>query len=186
MNYLFPGSFELSEVTTSPVQASPIDDNPTPSPVGEMYSTLPQLPTHVEREKLERTTLKQLVQRLRKDFALLQPQIESLDRPPTSKFSLVTIENKIKVSEKRLSTETCRYNSRLNSLQHQLSARGGQICQFEHSFSVETPNHFQHLVSGVSCRVSHNAKQAITLNSASSKFRNDIVDVITATYRMNG
>ena len=32
------------------------------------------------------------------------------------------------------------------------------------SFSVETPNHFQHLVSGVSCRVSHNAKRSITLN----------------------
>ena len=26
------------------------------------------------------------------------------------------------------------------------------------------PNHFQYLVSGVSCRVSHNAKRAITLN----------------------
>ena len=101
-----------------------------------MYSTLLQLRTHVETEKLERTTLKQLVQRLLKDFALLQPQIKSLDRPPTSKSSLVTLENKIKVLENRLSTETCRYNSRLNSLQHQLSTMGDQICQFEHSNST--------------------------------------------------
>ena len=48
-------------------------------------------------------------------------------------------------------------------------------------FSVETPNHFQHLVTGVSCRVSHNAKQAITLKSASSKFRNVKIKVIIVT-----
>ena len=54
------------------------------------------------------------------------------------------------------------------------------------SFSVETPSQFQYLVSGVSCRVSHNAKQAVTLNSASSKFRNDIIEVIIATYRLKG
>ena len=101
-----------------------------------MYSTLLQLRTHVETEKLERTTLKQLVQRLQRDFALLQPQIESLDRSPTSKSSLVTLENKSKVLEKRLSTETCRYNSKLNSLEHQLSTMGDQICQFEHSNST--------------------------------------------------
>ena len=62
-----------------------------------MYSTLLQLRTHVETEKLERTTLKQLVQRLQIDFALLQPQIESLDRPPTSKSPLVTLGNKIRI-----------------------------------------------------------------------------------------
>ena len=54
------------------------------------------------------------------------------------------------------------------------------------SFSVETPNHFQHLITGVSCRVSQNAKQAITLNSASSKHRNDLIEVIAATYRLKG
>ena len=136
MKYLFPGSFGLPEEGTSPVQASPIDANPTLSPAGVMYSTLLQLCTHVETKKLERTTLKQLVQRLQRDFALLQPQIESFDRPPTSKSSLVTLENKIKVLEERLSTETCRYNSRLNSLQHQLATMGAQICQFEHSSST--------------------------------------------------
>ena len=36
------------------------------------------------------------------------------------------------------------------------------------------------------CRVSHNAKQAITLNGASSKFRNDMIEVIIATYRLKG
>ena len=36
------------------------------------------------------------------------------------------------------------------------------------------------------CRVRHNAKQAATLNSASSKFRNDIIEVIIATYRLKG
>ena len=101
-----------------------------------MYSTLLQLRTHVETEKLECTTLKQLVQLLQRDFALLQPKIESLDLQPTSKSSLVTLENKIKILEKRLSTETCRYNSRLNSLQHQLSTMGDQTGQFEHSIST--------------------------------------------------
>ena len=128
MKYLFAGSFGLSEEPTSPVQAPPIDENPTLSPLGVMYSTLLQLHTLVEMKKLERTTPKQLVQRLQRDFALIQPQIESLDRPPTSKSSLVTLEIKINVLEKRLSTETCRYNSRLNSLQHQLSTMGDQIC----------------------------------------------------------
>ena len=36
------------------------------------------------------------------------------------------------------------------------------------------------------CRVSHNAKQAITLKSASSKFRNDIIKVIIVTNRLKG
>ena len=103
-----------------------------------MYSTPLQLRTHVETEKLERTTLKQLVQRLQRDFALLQPQIESLGQRPTSKSSLLTLENKIKVLEKRLSTETCRCNSRLNCLQHQLATMGDQICQFEHGNSTFT------------------------------------------------
>ena len=47
MNYLFPGSFGLSEETISPVQAPSIDKNPTLSPAGVMYSTLLQLRTHV-------------------------------------------------------------------------------------------------------------------------------------------
>ena len=114
MNYFFPGSFGLSEETTSPAHAPPINENPTPSPVGVMYSTLLQLQTHVETAKLERTTLNHLVQRLQRNFALLQPQVALLDQPPTSNSSLVTLENKIRVLEKRLSTETCRYISRLN------------------------------------------------------------------------
>ena len=98
-----------------------------------MYSTLLQLRTHVETEKLERTTLKQLVQRLQRDFALLQPHIEALDQQTTNKSSpLTSLENRIKVLEKRLSTETCRHNARLNSL-HQLSTMGDQLCQIEHS-----------------------------------------------------
>ena len=74
-----------------------------------MYSTLLQLCTHAETEKLERTTLKQLVQRLQRDFALPRPQIESLVQPPTSESPLVKHENKNKnkVLEKSLSTETC-------------------------------------------------------------------------------
>ena len=84
MNYLFPGSFGLSEEPISPTQSTPIVETPMLSPAGVMYSTLLQLRTHVETEKLERTTLKQLVQRLQRDFALLQPQIESLDGPPAS------------------------------------------------------------------------------------------------------
>ena len=89
MNYLTPGSFGLSEESTSPAQATLIDKTPTLSSAGAMYSTLLQLRTHAETETLERTTLKQLVQRLQRDFALLQPQIESLDQPPTSKSSIV-------------------------------------------------------------------------------------------------
>ena len=136
MTYLFPGCFGLSEEPFSPAQATPIDETPILSPAGVMYSTLLQLRTHVETKKLERTTLKQLVQRLQRDFALLQPQIESFDGPQTSKSSFVKLENKIKVLEKRLSTETCRYHSRLNSLQQQLSTMGDQNCQFEHSNST--------------------------------------------------
>ena len=136
MNYLFPGSFGLSEEPTSPAQAPARDGNATLSPAEVIYSTLLQLRTHVETEKLERTTLKQLVQRLQRDFALLQPQIESFDQPPTSKVSLVTLENKIKVLEMRLSIETGRCHSRLNSSQHQLATMGDQICQFEHSNST--------------------------------------------------
>ena len=52
----------------------------------------------------------------------------------TSKSS--SLENKIKALEKRLSTENGSYNSRLNSLQHQSSTMGDQICQFEHSNSI--------------------------------------------------
>ena len=136
MNYFLPGFFGLSKESTSPAQATPIDETPTLSSAGAMNSTLLQLRTQVENEKLERTTFSQLVQRLQRDFALLRPQIESLDQPPTSKSPLVKLENKIKVLEKRLSTETCRYNWRLNSLQHQLSTMGDQICQFEHSNST--------------------------------------------------
>ena len=136
MNYLFPGSFGLSEEPVSPAQATAIDETPMLSPAGVMYSTLLQLRTYVEFEKLERSTLKQVIQRLQRDFALLQPQIESLDGRPASKSSLVKLENKIKVLEKRLSTETCRYHSRLNSLQQQLSTMGDQICQFKHSNST--------------------------------------------------
>ena len=99
-----------------------------------MYSTFLLLRAHVETEKLERTVLKQLVQRLQGDFDLLQPHLESIDQPTTSKSS--SLETKIKTLEKRLSTETCRYNSRLNSLKHQLSTMGDQTCQFEHSNST--------------------------------------------------
>ena len=88
----------------------------------------------METEKLERTTLKQLVQRLQRDSALLQPHIETLDQQTTNKSSpLTSLENRIKILGKRFSTETCRHNARFNTLQHQLSTMGDQICQFEHS-----------------------------------------------------
>ena len=125
LSYLFPGSFGLPEEPTSPAQAPPTDRNPMLSPAGVMYSTLLQLREHVETGKLERTTLKQLVQRLERDFAFLKPQIESLDQPATSNSS--SLENKIETLEKRHPTETCGYNSRLNSQQHQLSTMGDQI-----------------------------------------------------------
>ena len=70
MNYLYPGFFGLPEETKSPAQVPPIDENPTLSPVRAMYATLLQLRTHVETEKLERTTLKQLDERLQRGFAL--------------------------------------------------------------------------------------------------------------------
>ena len=109
MNYFFPGSFGLLEEPTSTAQAPPINGNSTQSPAGVMYSTLLQLRTHVETEKIERTTLKQLVQRLQRDFAFLQPHIELLEQPTTSKSSsLMTLEIIVRVLEKRLSTETCR------------------------------------------------------------------------------
>ena len=94
MSYLFPGPFGLSEESISPAQATPIDETPTLSSAGAMYSTLLQLLSHLETEKLEHTTLKQLVQRLQIDFALLRPQIEPFDQPPTSKSPLVTLEKR--------------------------------------------------------------------------------------------
>ena len=94
MNYLFPGCFGISEESTSPAQETPIDETPILSSAGAMYSTLLQLRSHVETEKLERTTLKRLVQRLQRDFALLRPQIEYLDQPPTSKSPLIKLEKK--------------------------------------------------------------------------------------------
>ena len=129
MNYLLPEFLGLLEEPTSSIQTFPIDGNSTLSPAGAMYSTLLQLRTHVETEKLERTTLKQLVQRLQRDFALLQPHIEALDQQTTNKSSpLTSLENRIKILEKRLSTETCRHNARLSTFQHQLSTMGDQMC----------------------------------------------------------
>ena len=134
MNYLLPEFLGLLEEPTSSIQTFPTDGNSTLSPAGAMYSTLLQLRTHVETEKLERTTLKQLVQRLQRDFPLLQPHIETLDQQTTNKSSpLTSLENRIEILEKRLSTETCRHNARFNTFQHQLSTMGDQICQFEHS-----------------------------------------------------
>ena len=134
MNYLFPEYLGLLEEPTSSIQTFPTDGNSTLSPAGAIYSTLLQFRTHVETEKLERTTLKQLVQRLQRDFALLQPHIETLDQQTTNKSSALTsLENRNKISEKHLSTETCRHNARFNTFQHQLSTMGDQICQFERS-----------------------------------------------------
>ena len=134
MNYLLPEFLGLPEEPASSIQTLHIDGNSTLSPARAIYSTLLQLRTHVETEKLERTTLKQLVQRLQRDLSLLQPHIEALDQKTTNQSSpLVFLENKIKILEKRLSTETGRHNARLNSLQLQLSTMGDQICQFEHS-----------------------------------------------------
>ena len=101
MSHLFPGSFGLTEESTSP-HGTPM------SPSGVMYSTLLQLHKHGETEKLERTTLRQLVQRLQRDFAHLQPQIELLEQQPSTSrsSSLMAFENKIRVLEKRSSTET--------------------------------------------------------------------------------
>ena len=134
MNYLLPEFLGLPEEPTSSIQTLATDGNSTLTPAGTMYSTLLQLRTHVETEKLERTTLKQLVQRLQRDFALLQPHIEALDQQTANKSSpLTSLENRIKVLEKRLSTETGRHNARLNSLHFQLFTMGDQMCQFEHS-----------------------------------------------------
>ena len=118
----------------SSIQTFLTDGNSILSPAGAMYSILLQLRTHVETEKLERTTLKQLIQRLLRDFAPLQSHIEALDQQTTNKSSpLTSLENRIKILEKRLSTKRCRHNARLSTIQHQLSTMGDQICQFEHS-----------------------------------------------------
>ena len=60
-----------------------------------------------------------------------------------------------------------------------------------HSTNTNTPSCFYpaaqyQTTARTRCRVSHNAKQAIMLNSASSKFRNDIIEVKIATYRLQG
>ena len=73
MSYLFPGFFGLPQEPTSSTQVLSTDASPTLSPVGATYSTLLQLRAYVATEKLERKILKQQVQRLQRDFALLQP-----------------------------------------------------------------------------------------------------------------
>ena len=116
ISYLFPGLFGQPDEPTLSTQVAPTDGNPTLSSAGVMHSTLLQLRAHIEAEKLERTIPKQLVQRLQRNFTLLQALIELLDQPTASKsLSILTLENKVRTLEKRLSTGTCRYNSRPNS-----------------------------------------------------------------------
>ena len=74
MSYLFPGLFGLPYVPTPSTPVPSADASPTLSPAGVMSSTSLQFRNIVETEKLERTILKHLVQRLKKDFALLQPR----------------------------------------------------------------------------------------------------------------
>ena len=82
MSYLFPGVFALTKEPALSAQAPPTDANPTLSPARMLYSTLLQLRTHVETEKLERRTLKRLVLRLQTDFAPLQPKLKhSINQP---------------------------------------------------------------------------------------------------------
>ena len=81
-----------------------------------MYSTLLQLRNHVETEQLERTFLEQLVQRVQKHFALLQPQIELIIKPATTKHaSQADLENKMNNLEKRFSAEIYKHHLRLNA-----------------------------------------------------------------------
>ena len=54
-----------------------------------------QLRDHVETEKLERNILNQLIQRLKRDFTLLQPQLDPTDQPSTIiSISLATLKNR--------------------------------------------------------------------------------------------
>ena len=76
MSCSFPGVFGLPTEPTPSAQVLSTDGSPTISSAEAMCSTLLQLRAQVETEKLERTVLKQLVQRLQGDFALLQPQFE--------------------------------------------------------------------------------------------------------------
>ena len=79
-----------------------------------------QIRNHVETDKLENTILKQLVQHLQRDFALLQPQIELTNKQAASTpASQKEFENKIKNLEKSLSAEVYKLKSRLNSSQNQ-------------------------------------------------------------------
>ena len=93
MSYFFPGFLGLTEAPASSTRSPSTDGSPTLSPAGAFYSTLLQLHYHVETEKLETTTLKQLVQLLQSGFASLLTQIEFLDQPTKSKSS--SIEKKI-------------------------------------------------------------------------------------------
>ena len=52
----------------------------------------------------------------------------------------------------------------------------------KNDFDLTDFQNYQTVISGNKCRVSHNGKRAITLKSANSKFRNDILQVIIATY----
>ena len=95
---LIPWIFRTTEETTSCTQVLSTDASPKLSPAGAMDSTLLQLRTHVATEKLEMKILKQVVQRLQRHVALLQPEIELFDQSTTSKSpSLIGTINHLQV-----------------------------------------------------------------------------------------
>ena len=120
MSYLFSGLFVISDKPTPYTQLPSVEGSQSLSPACVMYSTSLQHRNHVETEKLQGTTLRQLVQRVLRDFALLQPQIEIFFKTVTSIPTCQTeLENDIKKSAKRLSAEFYKHKSRPESSQSQ-------------------------------------------------------------------
>ena len=71
MSYLLSGLFGIAHEPTPCTQLSSADGIQTLSHASFMYSISLQLCNNVKTEKLEREVLRQLVQRLLRDFALL-------------------------------------------------------------------------------------------------------------------
>ena len=77
MNYLLSGLFGISDKPTHYTQLPSAEGSQTLPPAVVMYSTSLQLRNHVETENVERTTLRQIVQRLLRDFApLTSPRLK--------------------------------------------------------------------------------------------------------------
>ena len=113
MSLLLPGQGLLGNSDGPPLltQAPSANGRQLLSLAGAMYSTLIQIRKHLGNFK--QGDLKQLFQRIRRNFALVQLKIEFVHQPPTIQSTLfVTLENKLSFLEKYLLAKIHKHHSR--------------------------------------------------------------------------